>query len=295
MYETKATVSELFISIEGEAKYTGYPTVYVRFTGCNFQCKGFNNPYNVEITNNVLGFNPADISSLADVPPITIGCDSIYSWDQRFKHMWTTYTIDELANALVDLLPHKQWFHPNTKHPYILSLTGGEPTLRHKQINALLKHPLMQDVKILLIETNGSVPLHESLLTTLYHWLAQVEDRKVVWSNSPKLSASGENWDRAINPTVINQQLLFGRPDVEQYFKFVCGDSDRDFEEVEKALAVYERYHVDTAGKVYIMPMSCIEEQQVYIAERVAKRCIESGYIYCHRVHLSVFGNSIGT
>ena len=43
--------SEIFLSIEGEAKYSGWPTVYIRFAGCNFECRGFNNPDNVEITN----------------------------------------------------------------------------------------------------------------------------------------------------------------------------------------------------------------------------------------------------
>jgi organic radical activating enzyme len=72
--------SETFFSIEGEAKYSGHPTVYIRFARCNFQCKGFGNPTNEDTTDvKVLGFNPKDYNTLETIPLIVKGCDSIYS------------------------------------------------------------------------------------------------------------------------------------------------------------------------------------------------------------------------
>ena len=32
-------VKEIFLSIQGEGAYTGYPTLFVRFQGCNLRCK----------------------------------------------------------------------------------------------------------------------------------------------------------------------------------------------------------------------------------------------------------------
>lgn len=298
MSDTKLTlsVSEVFISIEGEAKYTGWPTVYIRTSGCNFTCAGFNNPTNLPLTNEVLGFNPSEYSSLAALPPITIGCDSIYAHDKRFSHLWTRYEIDELAQTVTDLIPDGAWIHPKTEQPYILSITGGEPTLQYKQIAALLKTPALKDLNMLLIETNCSVPLHPLLKDALHEWLDDAPWRKLIWSNSPKLSASGESAARAIKPEIALDQLSVDTysGQVEQYFKFVCGDSDTDFEEVAAVLEAYANL-TEVFNNVYIMPMSCVDDQQKNIAANVAARCVKAGYIYCHRVHLDVFQNTIGT
>ncbi len=288
--------SEVFTSIEGEAKYAGHPTTYVRFTKCNFKCQKFNNPNNVDTeTNEGIGFDPINFKTLQDLPPITVGCDSIYSWDNRFKHMWTAGDTDLLVDQLIEALPNKSFINPKNGFPTILSLTGGEPTLRQKQIPDLLFHPKMADCRHILIETNCSVPIRTDFINALNDWTKAKPQghRKVTFSNSPKMAASGESWNDAIKPLVaLHQQAV---DDAEIYFKFVCGDNERDFEEVEKAMQAYGEAGVTKQHNVYIMPMSCISEQQDNIAANVAKMCIDRGYIYCHRVHLDVFNNAIGT
>ena len=37
----KLKISELFYSIQGEGRYMGVPSVFLRTFGCNFQCAGF--------------------------------------------------------------------------------------------------------------------------------------------------------------------------------------------------------------------------------------------------------------
>jgi uncharacterized linocin/CFP29 family protein len=132
--------------------------------------------------------------------------------------------------------------------------------------------------------------------------LTEDKDRRWTWSNSPKLSVSGEKWEEAIVPAIARHQLAvfetrYGvlQP-TEQYFKFVCGPSDADFDEVAKAMEeYYTNGDVPRSTPVYIMPVACIEEQQQQIAAKVAKMCIDRGYIYCHRIQNSVFGNGVGT
>lgn len=295
----KFSWSEVFMSIEGEGPYSGWPTVYIRFTGCNFECRGFNNP-NMEDTTSIetLGFDPKDYKDIYSIPLITKGCDSIYSWDKKFSHMWTEGDENELANTVINTLPHKQWFHPLTNKPIILSLTGGEPTLRAKTIPTLLNHKLFEDLQILLIETNSSVPLSDRFIDELNKWVREDSTRKIIWSNSPKLSDSGELRKRAIQPDVINSQLdtnIRTPHNFEQYFKFVCGPDDKDFDEVEEVMNIYYNAGLQPHAPVYIMPQACLEEQQQQIAARVAIQCINRGYTYCHRIQNSVFGNGVGT
>lgn len=289
--------SEIFTSIEGEAQYVGHATTYVRFVKCNFTCQGFNNPEMKEITNEVLGFNPADIKTLDKCPPIEIGCDSIYSWDDRFKHMWHKGDENELADAIMEKVPHNQWTNPISKQPTIFSITGGEPTLRAKFIPALLNTPQFADLRHLLIETNCSVPLKQSFIDELNTWLYSHPERKyrrITWSNSPKLAVSGEPWDKAIRPEVAMMQRGTDQRFSDQYFKFVCGADQRDFDEVKKAMAAYYEAGVPEFVEIYIMPVACTEEQQQEIAAQVADMCIDHGFIYCHRVHNSVYKNAIG-
>ena len=284
---------EVFISLEGESLYCGYPTVYVRLTNCNFTCKGFNNDANEDITNDVLGFDPADYSNLKDIPIITKGCDSLYAHDKRFAHLWKSGDESELAQELVNLLPDKQWYHPETGLPYILSITGGEPTLYQKQIPVLLNHPMMEDLKVLLIETNCSVPLRDSFINELNKWKDAKGDRQVVWSNSPKLSASGERWELAIKPDIALKQLQV--KDCIQYFKFVVGPRDNDFTEVKKAMDEYYNIGISRSTLVGIMPESCTYEQQNDISTQVADMCIKKGYVYVCRLQNYLWGNEVGT
>jgi hypothetical protein len=94
------------------------------------------------------------------------------------------------------------------------------------------------------------------------------------------------------------QRMVTGREgmgQVDQYFKFVCGPDDADFEEVAKAMQEYYDVGIPTTTEVYIMPTACTSEQQDNIAAKVAAQCIDRGYIYCHRIQNSVFGNGVGT
>ena len=291
--------SEVFMSIEGEAKYSGHPTAYIRFTKCNFECRGFNNPDNVDTTSiEVLGFAPADYHDIYSIPLITKGCDSIYSWDEKFSHMWHKGSEAELGAAVVDILPHNQWVMPSGRR-VILSLTGGEPTLRAKFLKTLLDSDALKECKHILIETNCAVPLQWNFISDMNQWLCADTDRRITWSNSPKLSVSGEKWEEAIVPKIASMQRMVtgreGMNQVDQYFKFVCGPDDADFTEVEKAMQEYYKAEIPRDVEVYIMPTACTSEQQDNIAAKVAQQCIDRGYIFAYRIQNAVYGNVVGT
>jgi organic radical activating enzyme len=288
-----ASYSEIFLSIEGEGMYAGHPTVYLRLVKCNFTCRGFNNPEMKEITNEVLGFDPSEYDSLDKLPVINIGCDSIYSWDNRFKHLWKKRNAKEMADDIMEVVPGGTWCRSNSGEHTIFSLTGGEPTLHQKFLIELLEQPHFNDLKLLLIETNCSVPLRKEFIDFLNQWTEQHDDRLVVWSNSPKLSISGEPWEKAIRPEIAAAQLLVKKS--KQYFKFVCSDDDRDFDEVDKAMNEYWKLIEKKFQQVYIMPVGATEEQQDDVQANVALKCMDRGYIFCPRIHVHTFGNVCGT
>ena len=282
--------SESFISIEGEAKYSGRPTVYLRFFGCNFECRGFNNPDNVNpVDPEVLGFDPKLIKTVAEIPvPISVGCDSVYSVHRDFIHMSKNGTEDDVVNELVSLLPKgKSW-----SDGFSLSLTGGEPTLRQKNLHLILSHPLMKDLSHIILETNCAVPIRDSFVDYMNEWAAS-HNGVLTWSNSPKLSVSGEKWDKAIRPDIAIRQNLVQNSD--QYFKFVCDETDESFDEVERAMREYHEVGIEVSpSNIYIMPVACTEAQQRNIAQLVADKCIQRGWVYCHRIHNTVYENAIG-
>ena len=339
--------SEVFMSIEGEARYSGWPTVYIRFARCNFQCHGFNNQFSNcptcngqgEINRHEIGpyqfvgelcpecegrkvvakpdiqpdgyatlnFNPRNYKTLQDIPLIHKGCDSQYAVNDKFKHMWHKGNEYQLTDEVLKVLPRNTFQNPETGKRVILSLTGGEPTIRLKFWVPLLEELYKHGMRTVLIETNCAAPMRANDLESFYIWAGIAscgpDPITIVWSNSPKLSSSGEPWDKAIRPEIalgqikaqeINKQQC-ANLNVEQYFKFVCGPNKTDFAEVAKAMDAYHRAGIPKSTDVYIMPVACTEEQQQEISAQVAHMCMQHGYIYCHRIQNSVFGNGVGT
>lgn len=297
----KHEISEIFLSLEGEGPFTAHPTVYIRFGRCNFKCPDFNNHNRVHTEKGYapLSFVPADYNKLTEIPLITQGCDSQYAVNPAFAHMWEKLTTDEVVDRIIDMIPHKSWTHPKTGLPVILSLTGGEPTLKWKFIPDILNHPKMADCKHVLVETNCAVPFKREFTMNISQWLIADNSRTWTWSNSPKLIASGEVWDEAIRPEIaVLQREVMGdqtRGRVNQYFKFVVGPRTGDFDEVKKAMEEYFAAGIPRNTPIWIMPEACIEEQQQAIAQQVAKMCMDEGMLYCHRFQNTLWGNGPGT
>lgn len=288
------TISELFFSLEGESRYTFHPTVYVRYSRCNFKCPHFNNPNKDVLANGYanLGFDPSTIIDILKMPVIEKGCDSQYAVNPEFAHTWKAYKTDELAQALVDLIPHNQWQHPETGLDVICSLTGGEPTMNQDEIIDLINHPLMANCKHYLIETNGSVPLSNKFIEEINRWKLYDSNRIWTWSNSPKLSNSGEMQKRAIRPKVLLSQQQVKNYD--QYLKFVSSGTVEEIAEIKEVINIYKTDGVKIPP-VWLMPMACTGEQQRLIAQKVAKICMDNGWLYSHRIQNDLWDNAIGT
>jgi 7-carboxy-7-deazaguanine synthase len=76
------------------------------------------------------------------------------------------------------------------------------------------------------------------------------------------------------------------------YLKFVVATQD-DFDEVTKAVAEYRRAGVKCP--VYLMPLGGRSEEYSLNVKDVAEACMERGWRFTPRLHISLFGNAWGT
>lgn len=281
----KLKVSELFYSIQGEGRYMGVPSVFLRTFGCNFTCDGFGMPRGEKSNErNVVALRAEDIKTYKDLPLVSTGCDSYASWDPRFKHLSPVVSTDSIADAIVDILPYKRW---KDEH---LVITGGEPLLGwQKSYPDLLNHPLMGSLKEITFETNGTQPLTDDFRHYLYHWgIEQRGYNALTFSVSAKLSCSGESRTDAIKPKVVCDYEKIGYT----YLKFVVATED----DVAEALETTDVYrHHGFRGPVYLMPVGGVESVYSLNNKQVAIYAMQNGLRYSDRLQVPLFKNEWGT
>ena len=280
----KLKVSEIFYSAQGEGRFVGVPSVFLRTFGCNFTCGGFGMPRGTCSTERdevkVELYNKYE-----DLPLVTTGCDSYASWDPRFKHLSPTIEIDSLAKKLTDLVPSNSWIMPNGNDTHLV-ITGGEPLLGwQRAYPELLDHEEMFNLLNLTFETNGTQELHEDFAKYLKLW--NRGSREITFSVSAKLSASGEAWADAIKPEIVKSYEKVGTT----YLKFVV-EKPTDFDEVDQAVSEYRK--AKFKGVIYIMPVGGVVK--VYDGNKfnVADEAMRRGYYYSPRLHVDLWGNSWG-
>ncbi len=122
-------IDEIFgPTVQGEGKYIGAVSVFVRFAKCNMSCMGFAVPYGDD----------------------KCGCDSFHAVDTIYKDSWQKFDkADDIIAQLESL----------SKTSNIV-ITGGEPLLYwgEPQFQKLLKHFVRLDRRV-TIETNGTIDI----------------------------------------------------------------------------------------------------------------------------------------
>lgn len=119
-------VKEIFYTLQGEGAHAGRPAVFCRFTGCN------------------LWSGREEDRATA----ICRFCDTDF-WGMDGEN-GGRYTVEELAQKVIDLWPDPQW-----GSPYVVC-TGGEPLL---QLDEPLIDAFHQAGLEVAIETNGTIPV----------------------------------------------------------------------------------------------------------------------------------------
>jgi len=277
-------VSELFYSIQGEGKYLGVPSVFLRTFGCNFTCGGFGMPKGEMSTErDTIAINAENFTDYKSLPLVSTGCDSYASWDVRFKHLSPVLSSDAIANAIVDTLPRGRWMDEH------LVITGGEPLLGWQRAYPdLLSHDKMKSLKEMTFETNGTQKISDEFGKYLNTWQKHRAKDAITFSVSPKLSISGEKWEDAICPDVVSSYKMYGFV----YLKFVVATKE-DVKEAEQAVDEYRKRGF--TGPVYLMPCGGVESIYSLNARNVAIEAMNRGWRYSDRLQVPLFKNEWGT
>lgn len=293
----KIKVSEIFYSAQGEGRFVGVPSVFLRTFGCNFTCAGFGCAPGTksaeadEIAKNVHLYK--DFNSL---PLVNTGCDSYASWHPAFKDLSPTISTAELVERMLKLTPNNKWVQNNGNDVHLV-ITGGEPLLGwQRAYEELLSASSMADLQNLTFETNGTQELQPAFKHYLLNWTlnsnfnSKGERRtpnNLTFSVSAKLSASGESWEDAIKPDIVASYQEIGHT----YLKFVV-ETQEHFAEVDRAVKEFRAGGF--TGSVYVMPQGGVVTPYERNRTIVADWAVGQGYYYSPRLHVDLWGNGWG-
>ena len=289
----KIKVSEVFYSLQGEGRFVGVPSVFLRTYGCNFTCAGFGCKTGEKSTG---ADDVAEVVHLynkfEELPLVETGCDSYASWHPAFKHLSPNQTTEELVERMLALTPNNMWQQNNGNDVHLV-ITGGEPLLGwQRAYTELLQHKGMADLRNITFETNGTQKLHSDFRHTLLDWTLNPKYKKRGYNNltfsvSAKLSASGEKWEDAICPDIVKSYQDIGHT----YLKFVV-ETDEHIAEAIKATDAFRAGGF--TGQIYLMPQGGVVEPYDKNKKRIADICCAQGWNYSPRLHVDLWGNGWG-
>ncbi len=191
---------ESFFSIQGEGRFAGRPSVFLRFGECNLNCFGFG----VQLT------SPKDGSKL-------LGCDSIRATNK--EHFLDRWKKIENSNELLDEV--KNYIDSSCKPDIVI--TGGEPLLHHKNpIFVELIKKLLDEGFNITIETNATIEIDFENYP-IY--------REVTFAMSVKLKNSGEPKEKRINQKAIKEIATQTK---KSFFKFVLSKNSIPNDEIKE-------------------------------------------------------------
>ena len=283
----KIKIAETFYSLQGEGRYAGVPSVFLRTFGCNFECRGFAMPKGERTS------EPEDIAktielykTYEDLPLARTGCDSYASWHPSFKDLSPFMTTDKIVQKMHSLIPNGKWMQDDG-HDIHLVITGGEPLLGwQRAYPEVILQCIKNGLTNLTFETNGT----QELTDEFYNWIDNMAGLECLFtfSISPKLSCSGEAWADAIKPDTVVKYEQVGNA----YLKFVVSTME-DVEEVTRAVNEYRL--AGFVGPVYLMPVGGVDDIYNLNTQEVARLALERGYRYSPRLQVDIWRNAWGT
>ncbi|MBO7043141.1 7-carboxy-7-deazaguanine synthase QueE [bacterium] len=274
-----------FLSLQGEGMWSGKPSIFVRYAGCNLRCQFGLKCKNEGIKREIPDYiqevidNLDNYKDVQDLPVFPTYCDTYIGILGEFAKYWVTYNSEEeLANEIFALLEDK----PYDINDIDLVFTGGEPMLVQENIITLLEYINNKKQKGLTvtIETNGTIPLREDIEKRFYDF--HKFHCEFTFSISPKISSANYTFDETCKPAVPAQ---YERVADFVILKYVVKDED-DIELVKKYTKAYEKEGFIGNG-IFLMPCGGkadpdFDKTQVTVFDL----CVKYGYNFSPRLQM---------
>lgn len=275
-----------FLSIQGEGMWAGKPSIFVRYAGCNLRCQfGLKCPnkqaqrdipdYIKEVIDNLDNYK-----DIQDLPVFPTYCDTYIGILPEFARFWTTYeTTEDLANEIMSLIENNPNYNDLNADVDIV-FTGGEPMLQQERILDLLEELHKRRGFNITIETNGTIPVREDLISKFNDYRNFAGD--ITFSISPKISSANYTFEETCKPTIPAE---YERISDYAILKFVVKDED-DIKLVKEYTDHYVRAGFVGAG-VFLMPCGGkadpdFDKTQITVFDL----CVKYGYNFSPRLQM---------
>jgi len=248
-------LTEQFFSIQGEGKYAGVPSYFLRTGGCNLSCPGFGAVYEVN-------------------GEVRYGCDTYFAVDSAYAKQWEK--VDD-SSALTAKL--EQEFETIGYHPDVV-ITGGEPLMYYNDpiFYEVITWLIGQGIQI-TFETNGTIEIDFEKYPAY---------RSCIFALSLKLANSGEPVKKRIVPQALKNLQAYSR---ETFLKFTIDKTLVETTAIDEINAVRE---ILPELEVFCMPVGESRDTIWRNDRAVFEFCMKHNFRYSDRLHIRVFDTTQG-
>ena len=248
-------LTEQFFSIQGEGKYAGVPSYFLRTGGCNLSCPGFGAAYEVD-------------------GEVRLGCDTYFAVDGHFSSSWEK-VID--ADILISHL--KNEFEKIGYIPAMV-ITGGEPLMYAKDdVFYTVLESMVEHGVTITFETNGTIEIDFENYPAY---------KECIFSLSLKLANSGEPLGKRIRPEALKSIHSHAK---ESFLKFTIDATLVETTALDEINEIREKL---PELEVYCMPVGESRDSIWKNDKAVFEFCMKHNFHYSDRLHIRVFDTTQG-